>query len=74
MSLADAATGRGVVIFRVVHTNVEQRGLGRSMLAQFGHLVDVAFHRLILFALNPALGLVSLSLLSCVFLLAFCKC
>jgi hypothetical protein len=44
------------------------------MFAQFGHLICAAFHRLILLSLIPALCLVPLSLLPCVFLLAFCKC
>jgi hypothetical protein len=44
------------------------------MFAQFGHVVDGAYDRLLLLALTPALGFVSLSLLARVFLLALCKC
>ena len=44
------------------------------MFSQFGHLIDAAFHGLLLFALDPALGFVPLSLLSRVFLLPFGKC
>src|SRR4029077_17932642 len=57
----------------VFHPKVEQRRLLGSVLAQFGHLIHVALGRLILFSLNPALCLVLLSLLPCVFLLAFGK-
>jgi hypothetical protein len=44
------------------------------MLAQFGHLIHAAFHRLLLGTLVPALRLVLLSLSPGVFFLAFCKC
>jgi hypothetical protein len=43
------------------------------MFTQLGHVVDGACDRLLLFALIPALGLVSLSLLARVFLLALGK-
>jgi len=74
-SLAHSFIGRGLLrSFIFLHTNVEQRRLRCSMFAQFGHLICAAFHRLILLSLIPALCLVPLSLLPCVFLLAFCKC
>jgi hypothetical protein len=44
------------------------------MFAQFGHLVGAGWNGVFLFALIPALGFVSLSLLPCVFLLALCEC
>src|SRR5215469_16428215 len=73
-SLADAGIGRGLIrSFSFFHTNVEKRRLCCSMFAQFGHLIRAAFHRLLLPSLVPALCLVPLSLLPCVFFLALCK-
>ena len=54
--------------------NVEKSCLLRSVFAQFGHFVHAAGNSLLLFPLIPALCLVPLSLLPCVFLLALRKC
>ena len=61
---------RGV---RISCANIEKCCLLCSMFAQFGHLIYTAFDRLLLSSLVPSLCLVSLSLLPCVFFLAFCK-
>ena len=58
----------------VICAKIEERRLFCGMFPQFGHLVDSARKRLLLFSLSPALCFVSLSLLPCVFLLALCKC
>ena len=44
------------------------------MFVQFGQFVYIAFRRLILLSLTPALCLVPLSLLASLFFLAFGKC
>ena len=62
---------RGVL---VSCAEIEERRLFCGMLAQFSHLVDAACNRLLLFPLTPALCFIPLSLLTCVFLLALCKC
>jgi hypothetical protein len=64
---------RTLLQFRFLPVNVEERRLCCCMFAQLGHLIDTALGRLLLFSLIPAFGLVPLSLLPCVFLLAFCK-
>ena len=74
-SLADVAIGTGLLrSFIFLDTNVEQRRLFCSMFTQFGHLIHAAFHGLLLPSLAPALCLIPLSLLPCVFFLALCKC
>ena len=73
--MADAAIGRGLLdSFRFFHTNVEQRRLLCSVFAQFGHFIRAALRRFLLFSLNPALCLIALSLLPCVFFLPLGKC
>ena len=57
----------------VLTTDAEQRRLRFGKLPQFLHLIDNRAFRLVLFALNPALGLVALFLLARLFLLAFSK-
>src|SRR5215469_13869384 len=71
----DAAIRRGLVgSFSFRYADVEQRRLCCGMFTQFGHLIQAAFHRLLLPSLVPALCLVLLSLLPCVFFLTLCKC
>ena len=59
---------------RVVCSDVEERSLFCGMFAQFCHLVDGSWNSVFLFALDPALCFVSLSLLTRVFLLALGEC
>src|SRR5215469_394328 len=74
-SLAEVLTGGGLLrSASVLRAEIEKRCLLRGMLAQFGHLVDAACNRLLLFSLIPALCFVPLSLLPRVFLLALCEC
>lgn len=68
------AVGGLLGIVFVSGAEIEERRLLRGMFAQFGHLVDSAGNRLLLFSLIPALHFVSLSLLPRVFLLALCEC
>jgi hypothetical protein len=61
---------------RIVGADIEQSSLSRGMLAQFAHFVRgvyAAALRLLLFALGPTLGFVSLLLLPCLFFLTFGK-
>ncbi len=70
-----AVTGTVVLrVIRVLCSQVKQRRLGRGMFAQLSHFVSAALGRLLLLSLNPALGLVPLSLLSCLFFLSLRKC
>jgi hypothetical protein len=57
----------------ILDTYAEQCGLRLGVLAQFLHLVHHSAFRLVLFALDPALRLVPLFLLACLFFLAFSK-
>lgn len=59
---------------RIVCAEIEERRLLSGMFSQFSHLVDGAWNSVFLFALTPALGFVSLSLLARMFLLALGKC
>ena len=69
--VSDGVTLVGVLgSIRVVCSDVEERSLLCGMFAQLGHLVDGTWNSVFLFALDPALCFVSLSLLARVFLLA----
>lgn len=58
---------------RMIVPHLEHCGLGRGGLAQFIEFVDAAGLGLVFFSLAPALSLVPLLLLSCLFFLTFCK-
>jgi hypothetical protein len=73
--LVDVVTVVGLPgIVLVFCAEIEERRLLCGMFAQFGHLVDSAGNRLLLFSLISALRFISLSLLPRVFLLALCEC
>jgi hypothetical protein len=57
----------------VFRADAKQRCLCFGMLAEFLHLVDDTAFRLVLFPLDPALGLLALFLLARLFFLAFSK-
>jgi hypothetical protein len=73
--LVDVVTVVGLLgVVLVSCAEIEERRLLCGMFAQFGHLVDSACNRLLLFSQISALRFVSLSLLPGVFLLALCEC
>jgi hypothetical protein len=67
---------RGSIAFirrRVLVAHVEHRGLRFGGSAEFIELVLAPRLRFVLFSLASALGLISLSLLPCLFFLPFCE-